>query len=109
MRAVTAASKWLAGDGCQSILFEFRDDRGLPLSAKLDELKTTAEAYLRWIVFCDGERHRACDGQGILAFTVRHSRVVHVCGRQFERASRRDARDAQSDHHSRDAPLARSG
>ena len=41
MRALTAASKWLGGDGCQLILFEFRDDRGLPLSAKLDELKTT--------------------------------------------------------------------
>jgi hypothetical protein len=92
---LTGASEWLASEECQSVFSEFRDDRGLPLTQKLRELEATPQSYLGMVIFLDGARHGACAGDGVRAFTVPHSRVVFLCGRDFERASRRNARDAQ--------------
>ena len=96
MRALSGASEWLAADRCQLVFSEFRDDRGVPLVIKLNELKTTPQGYLRLVMFRDGESHRTCAREGILAFTARLSRVVYLCGRKFERASRRDVREVQA-------------
>jgi hypothetical protein len=92
---LTGASAWLASEECQSVFSEFQDDRGFPLTQRLQELEATPQTYLGMVIFLDGARHSACIGDGVRAFTVPHSRVVFLCGRDFERASRRNGRAAQ--------------
>jgi hypothetical protein len=94
--AVRGASEWLARSKCQALFREFQDERQLPLSAKLRELETDPTGYLRMVVFLDGARSSTCNRHGVLAFTSRGSRVVYLCGRDFERAWRRDAREVQA-------------
>ena len=89
------ASKRLAKTACQSVLSEFRDERGLPLTEKLRELGASPQAYLGLVVFLDGGASPQCAKPGVLAFTSRNSRVVYLCGRDFERAARRDPRETQ--------------
>jgi hypothetical protein len=93
--ALRGASKRLAKPACQTVLSEFRDGRGLPLTEKLRELGTSPQAYLRLVVFFDGRGSPQCAKPGVLAFTSRNSRVVYLCGRDFERAARRDPRETQ--------------
>jgi hypothetical protein len=93
--ALRAASRRLAKPACQSVLSEFSDERGLPLTEKLRELGVSPEGYLRLIVFLDGGGSPQCAKSGVLAFTSRNSRVVYLCGRDFERAARRDPRETQ--------------
>jgi hypothetical protein len=96
VRALDAADEWLARPACQSLFQEFRDERGRLLSERLRDLSVTPQGYLELIVFHDGERSRTCTRDRVLAFTEPGSRVVYVCGRFFERASRRDLREVQS-------------
>ena len=96
VRAVRGASEWLTRSKCQTLFREFEDERQLPLSAKLRELETDPAGYLRMVVFLDGARSATCNRHGVLAFTARGSRIVYVCGRDFERAWRRDAREIQA-------------
>jgi hypothetical protein len=93
--ALRGASERLAKPACQSVLSEFRDERGLPLTERLTELSVSPQAYLRLVVFLDGGGSPQCRKPGILAFTSRNSRVVYLCGRDFERAARRDPRETQ--------------
>lgn len=93
--ALRAASKRLAKPACQSLLSEFSDERGLPLTEKLRELGASPEGYLHLVVFLDGGASPQCAKPGVLAFTSRNSRVVYLCGRDFERAARRDPRETQ--------------
>ena len=95
-RALHGASLWLAAPKCQSLFFEFRDDRGLPLATKLQELDADPQRYVRMVLFQDGTSQPPCKRHGVLAFTARGNRVVYLCGRDFERAWRRDAREAQA-------------
>jgi hypothetical protein len=92
--ALRGASERLAKPACQSMFSEFRDGRGLPLTAKLDELGASLQGYLRLIVFLDGARSAQCK-RGVLAYTSQNSRVVYLCGREFEKAARRDPGEAQ--------------
>jgi hypothetical protein len=93
--ALRAASERLLKPACRSVLSEFRDGRGLPLTEKLREMGLSAQAYLRLVVFLDGDASPQCRKPGVLAFTTRNSRVVYLCGRDFERAARRDPRETQ--------------
>jgi hypothetical protein len=95
-RALQGASRWLARPRCQSLFSEFQDERQLPLTEKLRELETDPGRYLRLVVFQDGAQSSTCKRHGILAFTARGSRVIYLCGRDFERAWRRDPREAQA-------------
>jgi hypothetical protein len=96
VRAVRGAADWLTRPKCQTLFQEFEDERQLPLSVKLRELETDPAGYLRLVVFLDGARSPVCGRHGVLAFTARGSRVVYLCGRDFERAWRRDAREVQA-------------
>jgi hypothetical protein len=58
-----AASKRLAKPACQSMLSEFRDERGLPLTEKLRELGASLQGYLRLVVFLDGGAARNTNGR----------------------------------------------
>ena len=93
---MSAAAEWLRGPRCRTVFSEFLDRRGRPLSDKLDELGVTGEAYLGLVVFLDDPLSGRCADHGTLAFTTCGSRVVYLCGREFERAWRRDAAQAQT-------------
>jgi len=95
-RSLSGAHEWLAKPACQSLFLEFHDERGLPLTERLRELSATPQSYLQLVYFLDGEQSRACKKDGVLAFTEPGSRVVYLCGRYFERASHRDAREVQA-------------
>jgi hypothetical protein len=94
-RALRGASKRLAEPTCRLVFSEFQDGRGLPLSEKLGELGVSPEDYLRLVIFHDAAGSRQCGKPGVLAFTTRNSRIVYLCGRDFERAERRDPREMQ--------------
>jgi hypothetical protein len=94
-RSLTGAYEWLAKPACRSIFSEFEDGRGLPLTDRLEELSVTPDGYLQLVVFLDGERKPACKRHGVLAFTEPGSRVVYLCGRDFERAARRNPSEAR--------------
>ena len=95
-RALLGASQWLARPNCQTLFLEFKDERDFPLSARLRELETDPEGYIRMVLFLDGAQSATCKRHGVLAFTAQGSRVVYLCGRDFERAWRRDAREVQA-------------
>jgi hypothetical protein len=95
-RALQGASRWLARPQCQSLFSEFKDERQLPLTEKLRELQTDPGRYLRLVLFLDGAQSPTCRRHGILALTTRGSRVIYLCGRDFERAWRRDPREVQA-------------
>jgi hypothetical protein len=95
-RALEGASRWLALPKCQTLFLEFKDERNLPLTAKLRELDTDPEGYLRMVLFLDGAQSATCRRHGVLAFTAQSSRVVYLCGRDFERAWRRDVAEVQA-------------
>ena len=94
--ALKGASRWLARPKCQTLFLEFKDERNLPLTAKLRELDTDPEGYLRMVLFLDGAQSATCRRHGVLAFTAQGSRVVYLCGRDFERAWRRDVAEVQA-------------
>ena len=94
-RSLDGASARLLVSKCQSVLWEFRAVNGRPLAEKLEALGMTPVEYLRLIVFEDSGDRSACRQPGILAFTTPESRLVYLCGRDFERASRRDPAQAQ--------------
>ena len=94
-RALRGASERLGEPACQLVLSEFQDGRGLPLSEKLGELGVSPEGYLRLVIFHDAGGSPQCGKPGVLAFTIRNSRIVYLCGRDFERAERRDPREMQ--------------
>ena len=95
-RALDGASLRLARPKCQALFLEFKDARDLPLTAKLRELETDPEGYLRMVLFLDGAQSATCRRHGVLAFTAQGSRVVYLCGRDFERAWRKDAAEVQA-------------
>jgi hypothetical protein len=95
-RALTHAAAWLASPGCQGLLLEFRDSHGRPLTEKLAETGGDLEHYLRLLVFLDGSDGAPCRQGPVLAFTSPGSRVVYVCGREFERACKREPEQAPS-------------
>jgi hypothetical protein len=95
-RAVQGASQWLARPKCQTLFLEFKDERHVPLSARLHEMEIDPEGYIRIVLFLDGAQSATCKRHGVLAFTAQGSRVVYLCGRDFERAWRRDAREVRA-------------
>ena len=53
-RAVRLASHWLADARCQQVFTDFRDAHGQELAANLRATGLTGAAYLRFLVFWDG-------------------------------------------------------
>ena len=63
--ALAGASRWLAQPKCQTLFLEFKDERNLPLTAKLRELDTDPEGYLRMVLFLDGAQSATCRRHGV--------------------------------------------
>jgi hypothetical protein len=93
---LAGASEWLQRERCQALFSEFRDGRGLPLADRLRELNAEPQSYLRTVLFVDAEREGICARDRVLAFTAPGSRIVYLCGPQFERMFRRNASGAQA-------------
>ena len=75
--AVRAASMRLGANGCGRLLSAFVDQRGQPLTARLETLGMSLQEFLQAVIFVDGSRHRSC--QGPVAVTMPGSRVVYLC------------------------------
>ena len=86
--AMTGAATWLANEECRGVLAEFCDEQGRPLAERLDAHRIDASGYLALILFRDGSGAKACANDLTFAVTTPLGRVVHVCGRNFERAWR---------------------
>lgn len=95
-RTLARAATWLQAPKCQALLTEFSDRQGRALTERLAELKMSLAEYLSAIIVEDGERHRRCGNEGVLAFTEVGSRIIHVCGHAFVRATKRDTEEAQA-------------
>jgi hypothetical protein len=93
--ALQGASEWLGAPRCQALLSEFSDKQGRVLGDRLLELKMSLAKYLRVVIIENGETHARCGDEGVLAFTVAGSRMIHVCGRAFARAAQRDAQEVR--------------
>ena len=62
---------------------EFHDQRGRPLTEKLEALGVDIQKFLRLVHFRDGTYQSQCESGSTLAFTSPGSRVVWVCSRPF--------------------------
>lgn len=95
-RAVQAAAKRLADDRCQQVFSDFADGSGRPLRDRLDEMGLTGVSYLGVVRFNDGSGQSLCSRPGVLAATKPGSRVVFVCGREFQRGYERNPAHAEA-------------
>lgn len=91
-RALAFAADMLARPGCQAVLTDFHDDRGRTLLENLDELGLKPSAYLAQVYFTAGGNLNRCNDSRVLASTSPGSRVVFVCGMQFQSVQRQDTR-----------------
>ena len=94
--ALRQAAESLESPKCQTLLTEFSDQQGRPLTKRLADLKMSLAEYVVAIIVEDGERYARCRDEVALAFTVVGSRVIHVCGRAFARAAQRDAEEGKA-------------
>jgi hypothetical protein len=83
--SLEGASQWLSDARCQAIFSQFRDPRERPLADRLASLGVDGSTYLRRLFFRDGTGTPQCESGRIEAFTTPGSRIVFICGRQFER------------------------
>jgi hypothetical protein len=88
LASLDSAMRWLEDGRCQTLLSEFRDERGRPLAERLGQLGMSCENYFRVILFRDGSFPNCGSAAKILAFTAPGSRVVFICARYFERTWR---------------------
>lgn len=83
IEALTAASTRFAAPRCRTLLTEFTDRDGQPLTATLARLGVDVSTYVTTVTFIDGSREPTCSGN-ILAFTTPGSRVVRVCATRLK-------------------------
>jgi hypothetical protein len=88
--ALQGAARRLQKPHCQLLFAEFTDQGGRSLGENLAALGETGDSYMDTMLFYDAEDAGRCRGAAVLAFTQPGSRVVHVCGRTFEKAYRRE-------------------
>lgn len=95
-RAVKAAAKRLADDRCQQVFSDFADGSGRPLRDRLAEMEQTGVSYLGLVRFNDGSGQSRCSQPGVAAATKPGSRVVFVCGREFQRGYEKNPTHAEA-------------
>jgi len=81
--ALEGAFERLSDDRCASVLDEFRDGSGAPLSSRLSAIAPTPEEALTRLFFYDGSNRPECRDRRAQASTQPGSRVVLVCGLTF--------------------------
>ena len=88
--ALDGALEWWSSSHCRTLLTDFHDEQGCPLSEKLVALRTTFDAYLKWVSVHDASGTEMCKNPNQFAFTKTGSRVVFVCGKSFRRLFERE-------------------
>jgi hypothetical protein len=88
--ALVGASGWLSKPECREVFGDFRDQSGNLLKDNLGQLGLDPVTYLKALRFRDGTGSRMCDRPATIMFTSPGSRVVFVCGRQFNEMVRED-------------------
>jgi hypothetical protein len=92
---VEGAAHRLSRASCQGVLSDFADQSGEDFRTKLRaEGRSPVEAFSA-LRFVDNPKAPQCVGGTILAFTQPGSTVIHVCGRQFMKRSRRNRMTAE--------------
>jgi len=91
--SIEGAARRLAKPTCQGIFDQFTDVAGHPLADKLAEWGKTPADAMASLYFVEGDSSAQCrTDETTAAFTVPHSRVVHVCGTRFaDRFARKTA------------------
>jgi hypothetical protein len=89
--ALDAAVRWSAHARCQTLLTDFEDEQGYPLSERLATLGTTFDAYLSWVSIHDASGIGPCKNANQFAYTKIGSRVIFVCGSTFRKLWEREA------------------
>jgi hypothetical protein len=90
LSALQDAAERLGQPACRTVLSDFTARDGRPLEEKLGEVGATPADYLQLILFQDGSDSGPCRNPAVMAFTSPGSRVVSVCGRQFQLLWRRE-------------------
>ena len=93
-RALVLAAHLLTKPECQEVLTDFRDGRGRTLQENLDEWDLTPPGYLERIRFTPGRDANLCNNSRVLASTSPGSRIVFVCGMQFQSLQLHDQRSS---------------
>ncbi len=88
--ALERAAERLSDERCRSLLSEFSDPAGRPLSAALAGTGLAGGDYLSRLIFLDGSASIPCANPAVLAWTSPGSRAVFLCGMRFAAASSRD-------------------
>jgi hypothetical protein len=88
--ALARAADRFSDERCRSVLGEYADGVGRPLTAVLDEIGLDARGYLGGLVFLDGSALRPCEDSANIAWTSPGSRAVYLCAARFSILAHRD-------------------
>ncbi len=78
-RALAGASDRLRTSECRLLLTDFADEQGRPLQERLDTFGFSADEFLGYVGFYEGEGRGRCSHDTVLAFTAPGSLAVRVC------------------------------
>jgi hypothetical protein len=92
---VEGAAHCLSRARCQDVLSDFADQSGEILRTKLLVAGRSPAEVFAALRFVDNPKAPQCLAGTTLAFTQPGSTVIHVCGRQFMRRSRRNRMTAE--------------
>ena len=82
--ALHGAIRRLSSPGCQQVFEDFTDDTGRTLAVNLAATGRTPMRLLADVFFVDADETLQCRrNDGVAAFTVPGTRVVHVCAKRF--------------------------
>src|SRR5262249_10229423 len=83
-RAVHGAIRRLSRPRCQQVFEDFTDHTGRGLAVNLAATGKTAALLMAELLFVDADQTIQCrSNEGLAAFTVPGSRVIHVCAKRF--------------------------
>lgn len=88
--------RWIREPRCQTVLAEFRDEAGCPLTQRLENLGVSFERYLTWVFFRDASDPKRCDNPSTFAVTKPGSRIVFMCTAAFHRLTRQEPARAKA-------------
>jgi hypothetical protein len=95
-RAVHGAGRRLAERRCHSVIAEFADRQGLPLTEKLYTMGMTPIEYLGTLRFVEAPESAPCRfTSATVAFTAPGRRIVRVCPIPFKQLYRVDSWTAE--------------
>src|SRR5262245_4622886 len=93
--AVEGAAARLSRPSCQAVLADFADESGGNLLTPLVASgRSPADAFAT-LQFVDHDTAPQCATGKTLAFTQTGSQLIHVCGREFAKRSRRNRKTAE--------------